>query len=272
MKWTGWKRWTAFVVALAAITAGISALMPARAAGTMDQQQAAAVLRDRVRDATALVRTMKRDHKLARLLAKAKGVLLVPNYGRGGILLGGSGGEAMFLVRRGGQWYGPVFYQLGAVNIGIQLGAASGPMALLLMNDKTVTEIQMHRSKWSLDAAAGIKLVTYGGHAESAGNYGDAVLWSKLRGFYGGIALGARDLSFDPDANRGYYHRDLGARQILAGRMRLSHSRPLHAALAGPAPPEEKLPGKKAPDNPPGKPAAAPAGKPPAGPQGKPAV
>lgn len=268
-KWKRWARWTALAVALLATTAGISAFMPARAAASLEQQQAADVLRGRVHDATALVRTMKHDHKLARLLGKAKGVLLIPNYGRGGIVLGGSGGAAMLLVRRNGEWYGPVFYQLGGMNIGIQLGAATGPMALLLMNEKTVAEIEKHRSRWSLDAAAGIKLVKYGGESENAAgasSKGDVVLWSKLRGFYGGVALGARDLSLDPDANRTYYRRDLGPRQILAGRMRLSHSRALHVALAGSAtPPEERPPGKEVPNPPPGKAPAGLVGKPPAG-------
>jgi lipid-binding SYLF domain-containing protein len=178
---------------------------------------------------------MRHDRKLARLLGKARGVLLIPHYGRGGIGIGGAGGEGLLLVRRKDDWYGPVFYRVGGINVGIQLGFASGSMAMLLMNDKTVANFEKKNSKWSLSADAALKVVKFGGDAENTGSYGDVVLWSQLKGLYGGLSLGTNNITVDADSDHRYYHHDMRPRQILSGSAPDSHAQRLHAALAGTA-------------------------------------
>jgi lipid-binding SYLF domain-containing protein len=197
------------------------------------EQPTAAGANNQVRDATLLVKRMKRDRKLARLLARSKGVFLMPHYGRGGIIIGGVGGPGILLVHRKGEWYGPAFYTVGGFNIGLQVGAATGPVAMLLMNNKTVAMFENHKHKWSMNTAAGLTVVKYGGEAENTSSYKDVVLWTELKGFYGGVAIGASNITVNDAANRGYYHRNMTTRQIMDGSDNLSHAQPLHTALAG---------------------------------------
>jgi SH3 domain-containing YSC84-like protein 1 len=203
------------------------------AVATSRQEQAtAAAANSQVRDAILLVKRMKRDPKLARLLARSKGVFLMPHYGRGGIIIGGVGGPGMLFVHRNGDWYGPAFYTVGGFNIGLQLGAAKGPVAMLLMNDKTVAMFENHKHKWSMNAAAGLTVVKYGGETENTSSYKDVVLWSELKGLYGGVAIGANNITVNAAANRSYYHRNMTTRQIMNGSDNLSHAQLLHTVLA----------------------------------------
>lgn len=224
------SRWVLHMVALAIAAVGIFVVAPAHAE-SYEEEEAAADARSRVDDATLLVRLMKRDHKLAYLMSRARGVFLIPHYGKGGVILAGGGGPGMLFVHRHGQWYGPVFYTVGGFSIGVQAGAAGGSIAMLLMNNKTVDAFVDHTSRWSLDADAGITLVTYGANTQSSSSYPDVVMWSSLEGLYGGIALGADNITVNGDSNRGYYHRDLTPREILAGTMRLSHNQRVHEML-----------------------------------------
>jgi lipid-binding SYLF domain-containing protein len=204
------------------------------AAETSGQEQpAAAGANSQVRDATLLVKRMKRDPKLARLLARSKGIFLIPHYGRGGIIIGGVGGPGMLFVHRNGEWYGPAFYKVGGFNIGLQIGAVKGAVAMLLMNDKTVAMFANHKHKWSMNTAAGVTVVKYGGEAENTSSYKDVVLWSELKGLYGGVAIGASNITVNAAANRGYYHHNMTTRQIMDGSDNLSHAQLLHTTLAG---------------------------------------
>lgn len=224
-------------VALAIAAMGLCAVMPAMAApakaASTDEPPTAANARRLVHDATQLVRTLRHDRKLARLLARSRGVFLVPHYGRGGIVLGGVGGTGLLLAHRNGAWYGPAFYTVSGFNIGVQVGAMVGPVAMFLMSNRSVALFENHKHKWSLDTSAGVTVVKYGGEAEGTGSYGDVVLWSALKGLYGGVSVGASGFVIDPAAIHGYYHHNLSARQIMAGRYRLSHGHALQIALAG---------------------------------------
>jgi lipid-binding SYLF domain-containing protein len=259
-------KWILGIVAVAATTAGTCAVPAGQPALSPEQQQVSAATHSRVNDATALVRTMRHDRKLARLMARARGILLIPHYTQGGIVIGGAGGTGMLLVRRGNEWYGPAFYSLGGLNIGIQLGASAGPAAMLLMNDKAVARLENHASRWSLRTAAGLTMVKFDGEAVNSGSYGDVVVWTHLKGLYGGVSLGASNIAVDADSNRYYYHSNMTARQIMSGTARLSHSQPLHAALGAVAAakvaavkPAEAVKVANPPE--PAKPAQAPSGK-----------
>ena len=56
-------------------------------------------------------------------LKKAKGVLIVPTYAKGGFIVAGAGGQGVLLSRdKKGRWAGPAFYYLGAASVGLQIG------------------------------------------------------------------------------------------------------------------------------------------------------
>jgi len=72
-------------------------------------------------------------------LKKAKGVMLVPTYAKGGFIVAGAGGQGVLLTRdKSGTWAGPAFYCLGSASIGLQAGVDVAEVMLMIMSDKCV--------------------------------------------------------------------------------------------------------------------------------------
>jgi SH3 domain-containing YSC84-like protein 1 len=179
---------------------------------------------ERVNYAVVAVGKMKQDARIADLLPRAKGVLIVPHYVKAAAVVGGQGGSGVLLVRSHDKWSDPAFYTLGGASIGAQLGGGSGSMALLLMSDKAVDTFENHPSKWSLNGSAGLTVVDYSAGAAKTAGEGDVVVWSDTKGLFGGAAVGVQDIRRDEKADRDYYgNQQVSSRQILTGAVRNPH-------------------------------------------------
>src|SRR5262245_1786690 len=99
---------------------------------------AAAQMQTRLNEAIAIVGQLKSDPKASDLLAKAKGLLLVPHYVQGALVFGGRSGSGMLLVRKDSTWSDPVFYKLSGGTFGVQIGGTKGALAFFLMTDKAI--------------------------------------------------------------------------------------------------------------------------------------
>ncbi len=186
-----------------------------------------------VNEAVQVVQRMKSDPRVAEVLVKARGVFLLPTYGRGALGVGFQGGEGVLLKRQGDSFSNPVFYNLAGMSVGAQAGGSGGRLALLLMTDKAVREFESTR-KFSLNADAGLTVVNWSRRAQaSGGKVQDAIVWSDTKGAYAGASVGLTDVMLDKDANRAYYGRDgLSAQQIIEGRVDNPHSNVLGRVLA----------------------------------------
>jgi lipid-binding SYLF domain-containing protein len=191
--------------------------------GSMTQQQAtdaAAEAQSRVNDAIPVVEKMKTDPQVNELLQKAKGVVIVPHYLQAALVFGGRGGAGMLLARRDTRWSNPAFYKIGGGSFGAQIGGTKGALVLLLMSDKAVDAFANKASTWSLNAGAGLTAVNYSRHAPESGTLSDVVVWSDVKGLFGGAAVGASKVSRDITANQIYYsNNDVTAQQILSGAL-----------------------------------------------------
>src|SRR5205823_14146669 len=104
--------------------AAIGADLPAREAKRV--QEAAAVL-------TAIHAVPDRDIPQD-LWARAACIGVVPGLQKTAFVVGGEYGKGLMSCRRGGQWSAPVFIELGKGSLGLQLGAESIDLVLLIMN------------------------------------------------------------------------------------------------------------------------------------------
>lgn len=217
------------VVAIAAVSAACTSTPSTKAELRSDAAEA----QDRVNASITIVDRMKAEPATAALLSQARGVLLVPNYGKGAWIVGAQGGEGVLLVRRGARWSDPAFYNLGGVSVGLQAGGAAGPIALLLMTDKAVHEFDERTGTWSLGADAGLTVVNTSAHQGIVGTMppADVVVWSGTKGLFGGISVGAMRVGPDGALNEAYYHGLVTTHQIVAGEVRNPNANPLRDAL-----------------------------------------
>lgn len=185
-----------------------------------------------VTEATRVVGQMKRDPHVAELLQRARGVFIVPDYAKAGVVVGGRGGGGVVLVKRGGKWSNPAFFNFGSVSVGPQAGVAAGSMAMLLMSDKAVDMFENQANNFSLNANADFTIVNYSATAQ--GNYGkgDVIVWSDTEGAFAGANIAVSDINRDEDENHAYYGKQVSAKQILTGEVKEMHAENLRDALA----------------------------------------
>ena len=157
------------------------------------------------------------------LLSKAECVVVVPSLTKVALGVGGSYGRGAMLCRTGkefdGPWGAPAMYALDGGSIGLQLGAESTDLVLLVMNHRGV------------DALLGSK-VTLGGNASAAAGpkgrdvgastdvsmRAEILSYSRTRGLFAGISLDGVSLRPDNDATEEIYGHKRTARSIVTGK------------------------------------------------------
>jgi len=189
-----------------------------------------------INDATRAVKRMWMEPGVAALLRAAKGVLVVPAYGRGAYFLGGQGGRGVLVVRRSAtEWSEPAFYSLGGASFGLGAGGQGGPLALILMSDDAVGKFRDNGRTWQLAADTGLTIVGFAGtpSAASGNSKADIVMWSGVRGLSAGISAAATYITPSATLDDAYYHRLVTNRQILTGAVVSRYTAGLREALAG---------------------------------------
>ena len=186
-----------------------------------------------VQDAVAAVKRLEADTTMQHVLAEAKGVFIVPTYGRAAFGIGGQGGSGVLLVKQsGGQWSDPAFFNIGGISIGAQLGAEGGPIAFALMNDKAVQRFSGNNN-FSLSADAGITVINWARLAQGSTGGGDVVAWSGARGLFGNVAtLGANDIRFNQRLTTAYYGKPTTTAEVISGKAKNPDSQTLKQVLS----------------------------------------
>lgn len=185
-----------------------------------------------VNEAMAEVRTMKKDPQLKKLMAKAKGIYLVPKFGRGALIVGGRGGAGVVLAHVNGKWTNPAFYDFGGISFGAEAGGSGGPIAFLLMTKGAVDQFKSG-NKISLNAGAGLSIVTYSANAQASWGKGDIILWSNTKGAYAGVTVSVTDINWSDGNNKAYYGRKVDPSQVLAGKVNTPNAEQLKQMLPG---------------------------------------
>ena len=197
-----------------------------------ERPEAAQEAMDHARDAASVVGQMQSDSDLGSLIDQARGIFIVPEYGRGAAVVGASGGQGILVARENGQWSDPVFYNIGSISVGPQFGGSGGSIAMLLMSDEAVNSFEGENT-FSLDASAGLTIADYSTRAEAEAGTADVIMWSDTEGAFAGASLGGSEINFDADENRAYYGQEVTAQQILSGEVSSPQANPIQQDLSG---------------------------------------
>lgn len=194
--------------------------------------ESAQMAAQRVTEALSVVRQIEAEPRMKQLLQQAKGVMIVPAYGRAALGVGAHGGAGLLLLKRpDGSWSGPAFYNMGGLTVGLQAGVAGGAMVMVLNNDKAVREF-MKKNNFSLSADAGLTVVNWSKLAQSTAGNGDVVAWSASRGLFGDVlTVGVNDIRFNQRMTNAYYGRALWPQDIADGTVNNPQAESLQQAL-----------------------------------------
>lgn len=184
-----------------------------------------------VDQSAAVVRHMEKDPHIRALLHSAHGVLIIPRYGQGGLVVGGRGGEGVLIARTPqGRWSDPAFVNIGGVSLGAQAGGEGGSMALILRTAKALRQAE-GTNNWALNAKAGLSVIEYSAKSQAGWGRADVVVWSDVAGAYAGATVGVSDVAQDLGQDRAYYGRTANVEAILTGKAHNPGARRLDTAL-----------------------------------------
>lgn len=168
-----------------------------------------------LRESVQVVQQMRQDTKLESRMKQAKGIFIVPDYGKAALVVGGEAGGGVLLVRQANGWSNPAFYNLGGISLGVQAGASGGAIAMLLMTDEAVASFKQ-QNNFSLDANAGVSFIDWSADAQATAGKGDIILWSDTEGLFAGANVAVSDIHFDDDETNSFYGRKTTPQSILA--------------------------------------------------------
>lgn len=160
------------------------------------------------------------DNIPQQLLEKAECVIVVPSMLKVAIGIGGNYGRGAMACRRGedftGSWGAPAMYALDGGSFGLQLGAQSTDLVLLVMNSRGALALLGGNVKLggSASAAAGPKGRDITA-ATDATMRAEILSYSRTRGLFAGVSLEGASLRPDNDASEQVYGRRITARTIV---------------------------------------------------------
>lgn len=185
-----------------------------------------------VKNAVSVVKRMESDPTMQRVMIDAKGIYIVPTYGRAALGVGGQGGAGVLLIRQGPDWSDPAFYNIGGISIGAQVGAEGGAVAFVLKNEKAVQRFT-DKNNFSLTADAGITVVNWTKIAQGSTGEGDVIAWSGTKGLFGNVAtIGVNDIRYNERMTSAYYGKTTSAMEVIDGKVKNPASDALKQALA----------------------------------------
>lgn len=157
------------------------------------------------------------------LLEKAECVIVIPSMTKIAMGIGGSYGRGAMVCRSGamfnGPWGAPAMYALDGGSFGLQLGAESTDVVLLVMNSRGVDALLNSKVKLGagLSASAGPKGRSVGASTD-ASLRAEILSYSRSRGLFAGVSLDGSSLRPDDDATKEVYGRAIRARNIVTGK------------------------------------------------------
>jgi len=204
------------VFAFAAILTAMLLFAAAPGAMAADEEDAQGIV-DKSRVTLSGFMRDKDYEFLHRYIRKAKGVLIYPQVLKAGFIFGGSGGNGVLLMKddKTGDWSDPVFYTLGSVSFGLQIGGEAAEVVLLVMSQKGVDSLLT--SKFKLGGDTSIALGPVGAGAKSDVT-ADFVSFAKSKGLYAGLNLDGSYLSVRESINKAYYGKEATPVDIIVKR------------------------------------------------------
>jgi len=156
------------------------------------------------------------------LLDKAECVIVIPSMMNVAVGIGGNFGRGAMVCRTGkqfdGAWGSPAMYTLQGGSIGLQLGAESTDLVLLVMNPRGVNALLGSKVKLGGNASASAGPKGKSVEASTDATMRSEILsYSRSRGLFAGVSLSGASLRPDNDANRDVYGVKHTARRIVTG-------------------------------------------------------
>ena len=155
------------------------------------------------------------------LLHHAECVVIVPGMKKAAFVVGGEYGKGFAVCRTGTGWSGPSAVRLAGGSVGLQLGADSTDVVLLIMNEKGLHHMLSDKFTIGVDATAAAGPVGREAKADTdVLLHAEVLSWSRSRGLFAGVSLNGTSVESDKGENEKLYGRAEPHNAILRGEVR----------------------------------------------------
>jgi SH3 domain-containing YSC84-like protein 1 len=151
---------------------------------------------------------------------KAACVMVIPDLKKAAFIIGGEFGKGLISCRQGGEWSAPIFMELQKGSWGLQVGAQSADLVMLVMNQSGVNKLLKNKVSLGADASVAAGPVGRAAHASTDAQLQSEILsWSRAQGLFAGIDVSGGVLKPDTDDNAELYGKSVSPEEIVAGKV-----------------------------------------------------
>ena len=180
-------------------------------------------LKSRVDEAAAVLEEIHKapDKDIPQeLWDRAACVIVIPSVKKAAFVFGGEYGKGLMSCRKGkgGAWSAPVFMQLEKGSWGLQIGAQSIDLVLLVNDERGMKKLL--GNKVTLGAEASVAAGPVGRDARAATDAqmkSEILSYSRAQGLFAGINLSGGVLKPDSDDNEEVYGKKITPSAVLTG-------------------------------------------------------
>ena len=154
------------------------------------------------------------------LLKRCRGVALFPGMIKAGFIVGGNYGSGVILSRKpDGSWSGPAFFEMGGASLGLQIGASSTDVFMVIMTEVGMQALLKNQVKLGVDASAAAGPVGRDTSAALTGGSfsADVYSYSRSAGLFAGAMLSGAGIEYDRKFTKAYYGAGLNVGHIFKG-------------------------------------------------------
>ncbi|MGH8135659.1 MAG: lipid-binding SYLF domain-containing protein [Steroidobacteraceae bacterium] len=156
------------------------------------------------------------------LLARAEGIVILPENVKIGLGLGARFGGGVLLVRTGNRdWSNPSFVKTGAGSIGWQAGGQVADVVLVFTTRRSIEGITDGKITLGADASVAAGPVGRTAMASTSLTFDSEVYaYSRTKGLFAGVSLEGSGIFINGKANRRFYGGETSASAILSSTSR----------------------------------------------------
>ncbi|MCA1959396.1 MAG: lipid-binding SYLF domain-containing protein [Desulfomonile sp.] len=152
------------------------------------------------------------------LLVRCRGLAVFPGVIKAGVVVGVSFGNGVVLRRdqTSGLWSKPVFFNIRGGSIGLQAGAQSTDLILLIMSEEGFERLLEEKLTLGADVSVAAGPVGREASAETSIRLNAGILsYSRAKGLFAGFSLKGAALEPDTEANEVYHGKDISVQDVL---------------------------------------------------------
>ncbi|MDR0843171.1 MAG: lipid-binding SYLF domain-containing protein [Acidobacteriota bacterium] len=153
------------------------------------------------------------------LIDKSVCVVVIPGMKKGGFIFGGNYGRGLMSCRTdigGGPWSSPAMFRLEGGSFGLQIGAQSVDLVLMVMNLSGIESLLGNKFTLGGDASVAAGPVGRSAAAETDAWMSAKILaYSRTRGLFGGLIIKGGTMRPDKSANDKLYRQVVDIHTLL---------------------------------------------------------